>query len=495
MLNNDSYIRRNLVKVIYLFFLISSFCFAQEFTLEQAIDYALKSNYKIKQFEEKVKQKEYQEYEAYGNFLPVISFNGTYTHLNDPIIFDLEPVRQAMITLQANNQVEFANVYNIIKTGIPLSDDARNQYFNGSFQQLNSKIPLFRETLKKQDYLTANITAVQPLFMGGKLFAAKSFASNEIETANVELIQIKNEIKSEVINSYLNVALLKEIISVRLNVIAGVRKHKVKAERLLEEGLISNFNVLRARVAESEAEKNYSTDLNKYNSALLALKTIMNYNFFDSLLISDSLFFSDFNNNYDNVLNEGLLNQPLLKIIELKKESLNEKYKVDFSSLLPTIAAFGKYELYPEYLSTLEPRWAVGIQASLNIFNGGRDYSKLQATSHLQDELEYLEKETQSKLRLLITKNYNDIAESKYRYEKSNSTIILARENLRLNEKRFDSGLGTSLEIIDAHLSLEKAEIDSKASLYDYYKSLNELYKSTGNMNEFVKIWNLRGNK
>jgi len=82
------------------------------------------------------------------------------------------------------------------------------------------------------------------------------------------------------------------------------------------------------------------------------------------------------------------------------------------------------------------------------------------------------------------------VQNAKEKYEKVKTNIALAKENLRQNEKRFETGLGTSLEVIDAELSLEKNLIESKNALYEYYKSLSELYQSIGNPEKVLTIWN-----
>ena len=145
--------------------------------------------------------------------------------------------------------------------------------------------------------------------------------------------------------------------------------------------------------------------------------------------------------------------------------------------------------MYPEYLSSLEPRWAVGLQMKFNLFNGFKDYLRLQTASHLEDEVSFIEADTKRKINLWVNKAYLDADNSKTRYQKLIATVDLANENLRQNEKRFLSGLGTSLEVIDARLSLEKVEIDRLLSLYEYYHSLSDLFLAVGTPNEFFKVW------
>lgn len=101
-----------------------------------------------------------------------------------------------------------------------------------------------------------------------------------------------------------------------------------------------------------------------------------------------------------------------------------------------------------------------------------------------------MESDTKSKIELLLDKNYTDMINSKTRYDKLETNISLAEENLRLTTGRFQTGLSTSLDVIDAELVLEKNLIERKISLYDYYKSLNEIYLTSGTPLNFLKIWN-----
>ncbi|MEP0860042.1 MAG: TolC family protein [Ignavibacterium sp.] len=468
-------------KVFVLLMLAISTIHSQSLTLEDAIDYALKHNVQIKQYEAKLTQKEYQNLEALGNFLPQINLNASYTHLNDPIVIDLDPIRQAMIQLQSKNQVEFANIYNLLQGNPQLTNEQRNFLFNQYSTQLNSLIPPFTKELKKQDYKTATLVGIQPIFTGGKLLAAKRFTSLDEKAAEVELKQIKDEVTKEVTKKYLAVVLMNDVIKIRSDVVESVKKHRDRADKMLKQGLISNHNLLRAEVALADAEKNLFEDKNKLELAYLALKNEMGMDLNETIVIDDSIIFRDFADSLDYLLNLAKNNNSILQLIELKKQQAEQKYNVERSSFLPTLAAFGKYELYPEYLSTLEPRWAVGLSLNINLFNGMRDYAKLQVADYLIEEVNALQKNVENKISLLINKSFKDVMNAREKYFRNKTTVALAVENLRLNEKRFETGLGTSLEVVDANLAFEKALLDSESSLFEYYSNLTQLYSVAGN--------------
>jgi outer membrane protein TolC len=463
---------------------------AQYLTLEDAVTTALKNNPKIKQYSEKSAQKKYADMEAWGNFLPKINVTASYTHLNDPLILDLNPIREVIIGIQSGNQAELTNIYNIIQNGAALTDQQKAYAAQQASAQLNAAIPSFDEIFKDQDYKTATIVGVQPIFMGGKLLAAKKFASDELDASEVELRKTRDDVIQETVNNYLTVVFLLDVVKTRENVLSGMKRHEAMAEKLLQQGLIANYNMLRAKVAVAEAERNLFDDNNKLELSKTALKSMLGIQEDADIQIRDSLVYSDNLGGFNSYLDKAMDQQPVLKLISLKKDAAHQKYNVERSKFLPQAGLFGQYEMYPQYLSCVEPRWAVGIQVSLNIFNGFQDYANLQTASHLEDEVKYLEADAVRNIRLLINKDYKDAANSKERYLKTDESISLAKENLRLNERRFDTGLGTSLEVIDAQLSLEKNEIESKQSLYDYYKSLTALNVNAGNPEEVLKIWN-----
>ncbi|MCK7516318.1 MAG: TolC family protein [Ignavibacteriales bacterium] len=130
---------------------------------------------------------------------------------------------------------------------------------------------------------------IQPLFVGGKLIAAKNYTADEKHSAELELIQIRNEVTKETIQSYLSVVLLNDIIKTRRDVLKGMQHHKEQAEKLFKEGLIANYNLLRAQVTVADAELNLMEDQNKIDIAILALKNTLGKDLNEEVVVTDSL--------------------------------------------------------------------------------------------------------------------------------------------------------------------------------------------------------------
>jgi outer membrane protein TolC len=487
-MNHQLSLLRSLTSLALLFGL-PALLFAQDLTLESAVEIALRNNERVKQYNERIAQKEYANAEAWGNFLPSIKLQGSYNHLNDPLAIDLEPIRQAMIQLQANNQMTFAKMQNPA-----LSSQQLAGVYSQASAQLNQQLPQFIETFKEQDYKSAAFVGVQPLFLGGKLIAAKKFASSELRASEAEARQAQDEIIRETVDDYLNVALLNAVVATRTEVLNGMRRHQQDAERLSQEGLIAPHHRLRAKVAVSEAERNLTRDENRRDLALLALRRVLGISNDAPIALSETMTYRSASPVLGNLTARAHKAQPILEIIAQKRIAVEQKFAAERAEFLPQIVAFGKYELYPQYLSVLEPRWAVGIQLSYPLFSGFQRYNRMQVARHLGDEIQHLETDTYSRIDLWVNKAYRDVCNADTLYNKMEADIALGEENCRVNEKRFQTGLGTSLEVVDAHLTWEKSRIDRLNALHDYYSALADLCSAIGEPKQILTIWNHQEN-
>ena len=461
---------------------------SQQLTLEGAVQTALRNNERLKQYKERTVQKEFANADAWGNFLPSVKFQGSYNHLNDPLQIDLDPIRQAIIQLQSGNQATFAKIQNPA-----LTPQQQAGVFSQASAQLNQQLPPFVETFKEQDYRSAAFVGVQPLFMGGKLIAAKKFASSELQASQAEERQVKDEMIREVVNDYLTVVMMNEMVRTRQDVLAGMQRHLQDAERLYLEGLIAPHHRLRAKVAVADAERNLTRDENRRDLALVALRNVLGVANDAPVVPTDQMTYVAASPALGNLISRAHHGQPILELITAKKKAAAQKFAAERAELFPQLFAFGKYEVYPQYLSSLEPRWIVGIQLSYPIFTGLQRYNRIQSASHLESEIEHLEVDSQNKIDLWVNKSYRDVLNAGSMYEKLGADASLAEENYRVNEKRFKTGLGTSLEVVDARLGWEKSELERLSTLQEYYKALTDLYTAVGEPNEIFTIWNNRG--
>ncbi|NPA38043.1 MAG: TolC family protein [Chlorobi bacterium] len=473
-----------LITLLFLFLLIPvSVIHAQSnvtVTLIAAIDSAMKNNSKIRQYNQVLLEKNMMQKASTGNFLPSIDVMGGYTYFSKNSEINMETVKESMD--------DVAGKYGaVIAKELGLSDEAQQIIYDKIVTSLG-KLPAYNITIDQQNYPNLNIVATQPIYMGGKIIAGKRFADAEYNYADAELSKVKNEITKEVIERYFGVVLLQQVVKVREEVVKGMKHHERDAEKAIEIGVIPSHELLRAKVAVANAERDFIDDQNKLELALLSLKSSMGLPELFNIEVSDSMEFKLINEEVDVLKKEAVSQQPIFSMIEQKKTMVDQKHALEVSEFLPQIAAWGQYNAFNQDYPITLPPFMVGVQAHINLFHGFQKYNKLKATKYLKKQVEFADKYAHEQINLLVDKSWREVINKRERYLKMEPTVELAKKNLEINEKRFREGLSKSIDVIDARLLYEGAEVERLKSLYDYYIALSNLYLATGNSQKAVEI-------
>jgi outer membrane protein TolC len=460
-------------------------------TIADAVEIAIEKNSRALQIREKVKEKEYDKWVAIGSFLPMITLQGSYNFLDEPLTMDLDVIRDAIIQLETNNQVQLTSLKSRLGGGSGITEGSPQYVTAYSYAKntLEERIPHFTDTLKKQQYPATSIIAVQPIFTGLRLLSAVKAANQLKASVSGELKKIENDIAKETIQGCLNVLLVQKVMQIRSDVLDGMKKHLQKAQLLSEQGMIAKYHLLRAKVAVAEAERNFFEENNRYDLTRLYVSRLCMLNDTSDININDTLKYAIFTDAIPCLLKQAQENQPVFEILKRNSGIADAKLLAQKGVLYPQLSAFGKYELFPDYLSALEPKWAVGIQFSLILFNGGKNISAIQSTIHQIKQLNQIDSIAHRDIDLLINKTYRDMKNAEERYKHLGADLSLAEENLHQCQSRFESGFGTSLEVIDAQLVVERNKIDRLTALCDYYKAISEIYAATGKPFETLKYF------
>lgn len=458
--------------------------------MQEAIDIALKNNNSIKAARKSLSAKQEKVSSAWGNYAPTLSLEASYTHINEELKIDLNPIRTAMIQLHTKGFLNSANLENAMKTGKPFTPEQAAFAQKMIEAELQSKLPSFESKVKDQNFPSGKLTLVQPIFTGGKVLAGINAAKALEEVEKAKLSNQENKTINEVVNSYLTVQLAVENVKVRQEVYEGILKHQQRAERVYKEGVITNNDKLRADVALSEAERNLKEAEDKLNLARIALASILDVDLAKVSDLSDKLEYKDVSISIDACIEEAKLNNTNLLQLRSSLKALKQKLNAKEAEYYPTVYGFGFYNLFKNYLSLIDPEWGVGVGLKYEIFSGLKTKNEADATSAEIEALEFTMKDIERKIELLVRSQYLNMNLSKDSYKKLDKTKEQARENLRLNTKRFEEGIGTSFDVLDSQLALEGVMLKSIAYLNEYYQNLSNLYLTTGASSRYLELIN-----
>ncbi|HNY30692.1 MAG TPA: TolC family protein [Fibrobacteria bacterium] len=482
------------VSSAFLTLSLSCLAGASEKSLQQAIVQLENGNLALKAQSRKAETATEQKLAARGNFLPVVRLDVGLTHLDRDIVLDMDPIRDAMVQLQTSDAVSLSKLDYAMKnpTSPAMPAAAQMAVKNGAAAQLNTALPHFVKTSKEQDDWEAAVVAYQPLFHGGRILAAQRVAGSREKAAMADLARQTNDLRRDFTKLYLQASLLRSSIALRNESIGAIEHHRLRARTMVEQGMADRAALLRAEMTLAEARTSLSDDSAKLESIALTLAQMAGSD--EPITPSDTLRPPPSPPPQEG-LEERIEGQnPLLASLAAQQELARRAIDVKTADFLPEIGAFGKYELNQDAAkAAMAPCWVVGVKGSVNLFRGGGDWYGRMAARSTELEVAALRNEARNALVAQSKRQFLSCKQSRTRWLNLRSQAELARENHRVVSMRFEQGLATSLEVVDAWLAMQKADLDRVAAAGDAWISMQEILWAAGRTDEFVNLWNGAG--
>ncbi|MBS9783702.1 MAG: TolC family protein [Pasteurella sp.] len=124
----------------------------------------------------------------------------------------------------------------------------------GDISQLSSQIPSDVHLQKTDNFSRANVTALLPLYTGGRIEAIQDFAQGRADVNATKIATTEEELLRTLIKRYFQVQLAERVVNVRKVALNSVKGHNHSAQRMFELGVISKVQRLQATAALSDAE-------------------------------------------------------------------------------------------------------------------------------------------------------------------------------------------------------------------------------------------------
>ncbi|MDO6596471.1 TolC family protein [Oceanihabitans sp. 2_MG-2023] len=433
--------------ITLLFFVITSVVFSQEstssFSLQEAINYALKNNRTAKNAARDIKAAELQKWETTATGLPQI--NATVDYQNW--------LKQQVTLLPAE-----------LTGGTP-----------GTFIPVN---------FSTKQSTTATATLTQKLFDGSYLVGLQS-AKVFLEISKNAKEKTDLEVRKAVINAYGNVLLAEESLAVLNRNISVLEKNIFETTKIYENGLEEEESVEQLQITLSGIKSQLKNTERLKKLAYQMFNITLGLDLSINSKLTDNLSGLANYNSALNLLNaeENVENTIDYKIAENDKVAKELLLKLEKSKALPTLNAFinGGYSAYNEtfHFANSNQKWfgssMFGVSLNIPIFSSGmRSASTQRAKVNLEKAQEDLT-ETQQQLKLQIAAAKSDYQFAMEDYENKKQNLNLAERIEQKNQTKFFEGIASSFDLRQAQTQLYAAQQELLQAMLDVINTKAEL--------------------
>ena len=436
-------------------------------SLDESISLAKQNNKDLLSSKEDLQKAEQTYYQVRANIYPQLNVVGAYS-LNKTYLPDSAIVPPVDLSLGLDPNTASVNDYYLANV------------MSGA---LNSLVP---SSPMEEGSMALSLQMQQVLFTGGKL-------NYGIKTADIyrNIQQLNYQLKEQDIilkttQMFYSCLLAEKFVNVQEAALETARHHLARVEAFANEGLVSDFDVMRARLEVAKLEPQLMQAQNSRDLALSAFRTQIGVN--DPTIVPEGnlVLPPKLDITLDEALTQGLENRIELTMVKKGTEVADLQLKTEKAGYFPNLALQASAALYTkadEYAiegDDFGTNYSIGLGISFPLFNGFATKAKVNSAKSSYRQSQYQEQKYEDLIRLEITQNYQKLRHAEKNYLVQEENMKIAERSLQLAQLRYENQVGIQLEVFDAQTTLSAIQLQYFQSIYEVISATRELQKSLG---------------
>lgn len=323
-----------------------------------------------------------------------------------------------------------------------------------------------------------------PLYTGGLVEGQIDVAKLGKTNAQEEILRVEQATKYSAIQGYYALLAYQELQGVYHEAVDNLQGHLDNVQAQYNVGTKARVDVLSSDVSLANAKTTAITADNNVAVAESNLNNILGLPLETKLNLADhQLPFDTYNISLQEATDYAMKYRPEVLQAAIAVQEAERNIDIADAGNKPTVAITGGNDWADNTFPGIDANkrsWKVAAGVTYNFYDGGATKAKVNQAK--QDLL--VARETEQKIReavqLEVKQAYLNIRSAAQKVEETQTVVDQARENYRIQNIRYQAGVGINLDVLDAQLSLNEAQVNHIQALYDYNVGIAKLEQVMG---------------
>jgi len=319
----------------------------------------------------------------------------------------------------------------------------------------------------------------QVLYTGGRIRAAIRAAEHLAHSQEWQRTVTLDDLEFQTKQAYYDALLAQALLRVADESVKTFERQLKDAQDMYEVGMVSSFDVLRAK---TELEQRRAERIAARNSLRLAytnLRRLISVPQDTPLMLEAKLDWFPYMPPLNKLVADAYEMRPEIEALERSIDAGHADLDRVKGSYKPSLALSGEY-VADEGIPTQSDGWLFSLTADWEIAAGGRRRGERLETKANIESLKWQLEDLKDLVEQQVTQSRIQIQDAIAQTQSERSTVEFAREGLRLAELRFQEGVGTTGDTLDAELALTRAESALVQALRDFAVASAALERAVG---------------
>lgn len=337
------------------------------------------------------------------------------------------------------------------------------------------------------DNYDARITAEMMLFDFGRTSSTVDMAKAGRNSASIRQNMTLRDLSLATVQTFYSVLFLQEAVRVQEKEVAALRTNLDNMQKRYAEGAATRFDLLTTQVRLSRAATSRIDYQTRLRNQEITLRRLCGLDENAPLNLRGSFDISAAGMNADKLAASALDHRPEVMLARENLKAAAYKKNLATREFLPKImgsASWGTSNGYVPDIEKMRTNVAAGVELQVPIFDGFGRSAALREAAAMKRSAEEQRLDAEQMSQAEVRQSINDLQSSREKIETTRLQVSQADLAARHARIRYDNGLATTLDLLDAEATLAAAELANLQSRYEYVMNTYSVRRAAGDLIE-----------
>jgi outer membrane protein TolC len=307
-------------------------------------------------------------------------------------------------------------------------------------------------------------------------------AEQQVNFDRLDLLRVEQLTRSNVVTAYYDLQSADSLVTINQASVRDATRSLSDAQLQERAGVGTRFDILRAQVVLATANQDLTNSQGQQRISRRRLAQLLSVDQNTEFTAADPVReLGTWGLSLEDSVVLAFKNRPEIKQQLVRRTISEQQQIVAASGDAAQVSLFANYNI-GKSISTSAPAqdsYSLGAQLSWNFFDGGAASARSNQQQVNQEIFENQFTSTRNQVRFEVEQAFNNLGTNQRNIITSSQALRQAEESLNLARLRFQAGVGTQTDVIQAQTELARARGNRINAIVNYNRSLSSLRIAT----------------
>lgn len=312
----------------------------------------------------------------------------------------------------------------------------------------------------------------------GRYRSASETLDSQRFAEKTTLLQVLLSVRS----AYFTARADKDLVAVAVETLQDQETHLTQVQGMVQVGTQPQIALAQQRAAVANAEVQLITARNNYETAKAQLNQAVGLREGTDYDVGDEIIppVDDEEQPLETLVAKALSARPEIATLLKQRQAQEATISATKGAYGPTLSALGTVAEEGTALNGLQPFWSVGVLLSWPIFQGGLTHGQVRSAEAALANIAGQQALEDLQVRFGVDSAQLAVRAAKATIGAAQDAVTNAREQLRLAEQRYATGVGSIIELDDAQVAYTSAAAQLVQARYSLATARAQLLAALG---------------